>query len=101
MPLISSKFSPNSTFRPILFSIYLWQLPLYKVQGTLPIGLALLLLLILIAITSYYVIEEPMRKFINNKWAPNRELIELYDLKYHNLPQTCKPLIKIKYNREY
>lgn len=55
------------------FSIYLWQQPLYKIQDKLPIGVALLLA-IFVGIASYYVIEDPMRKFINKKWAPNKKI---------------------------
>jgi len=55
------------------FSIYLWQQPLYKIQDKLPLGVALLLAII-IGIASYWFIENPMRKFINKKWAPNNKI---------------------------
>lgn len=55
------------------FSIYLWQQPLYKIQDKLPIGVALFLA-IFIGIASYYIIENPMRKLINKKWAPNKKI---------------------------
>lgn len=67
------------SFRPLTqlgiysFSIYLWQQPLYKIQDSLPIGTALLLA-IAIGIFSFYVIENPVREYINKKWAPNNKI---------------------------
>ena len=50
------------------FSIYLWQQPFYKIQYEFPFGVALLLA-ITVSISSYWLIENPMRKYINRKWA--------------------------------
>jgi peptidoglycan/LPS O-acetylase OafA/YrhL len=55
------------------FSIYLWQQPLYKIQDNLPAGSALLLAII-VGIISYHVIENPMRKLINKRWAPDNKI---------------------------
>jgi peptidoglycan/LPS O-acetylase OafA/YrhL len=55
------------------FSIYLWQQPFYKIQYELPYGVALLLA-ITVSIASYWLIENPMRKYINRKWAPNEKI---------------------------
>jgi peptidoglycan/LPS O-acetylase OafA/YrhL len=55
------------------FSIYLWQQPLYEIQDNLPAGSALLLAII-VGILSYHAIENPMRKLINKRWAPNNKI---------------------------
>jgi len=58
------------------FSIYLWQQPFFKIQDQLPLGVALFLAII-VGIASYWFIENPMRKFINKKWAPNNKPVSV------------------------
>jgi peptidoglycan/LPS O-acetylase OafA/YrhL len=56
------------------YSIYLWQQPFFKGSELLPGGKATGLLLALAAgATSYYVIEQPLRKWINTRWGSRRE----------------------------
>lgn len=51
------------------FSLYLWQQPLYKMahMDLVPVGIALLAALG-IGIASFYLVEVPMRKTINERW---------------------------------
>ncbi|MCJ2060442.1 acyltransferase [Methylobacterium sp. J-048] len=51
------------------FSLYLWQQPFYKMAHTdlLPAGLALLAALC-VGVTSFYLVEVPMRLTINERW---------------------------------
>ncbi|WP_334049575.1 acyltransferase family protein [Alteromonas gracilis] len=55
------------------FSIYLWQQPFYFIiknssESKDLVGLLLLLLAILAGVISFYFLENPTRKFINQKW---------------------------------
>lgn len=53
------------------YSIYLWQQILYQYAWGIPGGkFTALLLSVITGILSYYIVEQPVRKAINNRWSP-------------------------------
>ncbi len=65
------SFAPLRLLGVLSFSIYLWQQIFYKLYYALPAGqLTGFLLSIVIGAGSYYVIESPCRRFINDRFAP-------------------------------
>lgn len=77
MPALAVKFLSLPPLRLIgiwSYSIYLWQQPYYKNIGQfgstfLSSGLTLLSLSIFTGVISFYVIENPTRKWLNSNWG--------------------------------
>jgi len=74
----SRQFSSLLMFFPLRqlgimsYSIYLWQQIFYKLYYTLPGGpVTGFVLSIMVGAGSYYVIENPLRHYINRRWSPN------------------------------
>lgn len=54
------------------YSIYLWQQVFYKLYYALPFGqVSGFILSVIVGIASYYLLENPVRTFINRKWSAN------------------------------
>ena len=54
------------------FSIYLWQQPFYKFDWKIPGPPSVsMILAIIIGILSFYLYEQPVRSWINNRWTKN------------------------------
>ncbi|MCG6936848.1 MAG: acyltransferase, partial [Gammaproteobacteria bacterium] len=77
--LIPDVFKSALSFPPLRllgiwsFSIYLWQQPLYYYgtkfhQAFLFAGPVLLAISIITGVISFYFIENPIRKYLNNNW---------------------------------
>ena len=63
-------FAPLRWLGILSFSIYLWQQVFYKLYYALPGGaLTGFVLSILFGAGSYFVIENPARRYINNRWS--------------------------------
>lgn len=68
--LLSSK--PLVLLGVLSYSIYLWQQIFYKLHYALPLGQVTgLVLSLLFGVLSFYIVENPARKYINQRWAPN------------------------------
>ncbi len=53
------------------YSIYLWQQPMFEYAWAIPGGHRTGLVLSIIAgVCSFYLLENPVRRFINHKWSP-------------------------------
>jgi len=65
-------FAPLRWFGMLSYSIYLWQQIFYKLFYALP-GKELtgFVLSIVVGACSFYFFENPVRKYINNRWSPN------------------------------
>ncbi|MFN0085075.1 MAG: acyltransferase family protein [Blastocatellia bacterium] len=50
------------------YSIYLWQQPFYQYKRHHHLGSTIVLLAVLTGISSFYLIEDPMRAWLNSKW---------------------------------
>lgn len=63
-------FAPLRWFGVLSYSIYLWQQIFYKLHYALP-GKALtgFVLSIAVGAGSFYIIENPIRRYINNRWC--------------------------------
>jgi len=74
MPVIAKNLLSNSVVRYFglwSYSIYLWQQIFFENSWRLPGGkFTAVLLAILTGAASYYILEQPMRRWINNKWSP-------------------------------
>ena len=74
MPAFAKSLLSNSVVRYFglwSYSIYLWQQIFFENAWRLPGGrFTAVLLAILTGVISYYVLEQPMRRWINNKWSP-------------------------------
>lgn len=62
------SITPLSWCANISYSLYLWQQPYFKAIGHYPKSL-LLAGAITSALASYYLIEQPARRFLNERWA--------------------------------
>lgn len=54
------------------FSIYLWQQPFYEANSHLQLPWLLLPAALLLALISFYVVERPVRRYLNRTWASER-----------------------------
>lgn len=84
--LILMTNAPKSLFRllenPLLlrfgiwsYSIYLWQQPFAKLEGSVPMRFMWMMLAVLCALASFYLVEKPMRQFLNNLFATRKARI--------------------------
>lgn len=65
-------FAPMQLLGIMSYSIYLWQQIFYKLYYTLPGGpITGLLLSLLVGAASFYFFEQPVRRFINQRFSPN------------------------------
>ncbi len=65
-------FAPMQLLGLMSYSIYLWQQIFYKLYYVLPGGAFTgFLLSIVVGAASYYFFEQPVRKYINQRWSPN------------------------------
>jgi len=75
MPVFVLKILSNSVIRFFglwSYSIYLWQQIFYENAWRFPGGkFTAVLLAIVTGVVSYYFLEQPVRRWINNKWSPN------------------------------
>ena len=75
MPAFVLKILSNSVIRFFglwSYSIYLWQQIFYENAWRFPGGkFTAVLLAIVTGVVSYYFLEQPVRRWINNKWSPN------------------------------
>jgi len=74
MPVLVTKVLSNSVVRYFglwSYSIYLWQQLFFENSWRFPGGrFTAVLLAILTGIVSYYLLEQPVRRWINSKWSP-------------------------------
>ena len=74
MPALVEKVLSNRVIRYFglwSYSIYLWQQLFYENAWRFPGGLyTALILAVLTGVASYYLLEQPVRRWINNKWSP-------------------------------
>ncbi len=75
MPALMQKVLSNAVVRQFglwSYSIYLWQQFFYEYAWAFPGGkLTGLILAILTGVISYYVLEQPIRQWINGRWSSN------------------------------
>jgi peptidoglycan/LPS O-acetylase OafA/YrhL len=55
------------------FSLYLWQHPFFRLIGRAPTPL-LFAAAVACALASFYLIEQPARRFLNRRWRPQARL---------------------------
>jgi len=74
MPALLKSVLSNSVVRHFGFwsySIYLWQQIFFQYHWRIPGGkFTAVLLAVLTGIVSYYILEQPTRRWVNNKWSP-------------------------------
>lgn len=67
--ILSSK--PFVLLGVLSYSIYLWQQVFYKIHYAFPGGpVTGLMLALLFGVASFYIVENPARKYINQRWSP-------------------------------
>ena len=75
LPALVSRLLTNPVIRYFglwSYSIYLWQQFFYEYSWRIPGGkLVALALAILIGVASYYLLEQPARRWINTRWSSN------------------------------
>lgn len=57
------------------YSIYLWQQPFAKIHGTIDVRLIYLMFALAFALTSFYLVEQPARRFLNERLASRRSRV--------------------------
>lgn len=66
------NFAPLRYLGVLSYSIYLWQQIFYKLYYVLPYGLITgFFVSIFVGAGSYYIIENPLRNYINRRWSPS------------------------------
>ena len=66
------NFAPLRYMGMLSYSVYLWQQIFYKLYYALPYGkLTGFILSIVVGAGSFYIIEKPLRSYINNRWSPS------------------------------